>query len=263
MIGHGGVVLHSTDGGANWAKQLDGKALGQLMLDAAKDKGAESLAAAARIVSDGADKPFLDLHFYNERSGIVIGAYGLIVRTDDGGKSWVSLSHVLDNPKGLHLYALAVAGSSLYIVGEQGFLARSDDAGRSFVRLNSPYRGSYFAVAALPGGEVVVGGLRGTLLRSGAKGASFEPVGGTQHASISGAAVLGESDLVFVDQAGQLLVSNDQGRTVRPFKPAKALLMPNAVLAASEGNIYVAGAGGVARIALSSRDSAAMSGAAK
>lgn len=262
-IGHGGVILHSADGGASWIKQLDGKSLGQLLLATAKNADAGSLAAATQFAADGPDKPFLDLHFYNERSGIVIGAYGLILRTDDGGKSWTPLSRALDNAKGLHLYALTVSGNSLYVVGEQGFLARSDDEGHSFVRLNSPYRGSYFAVAALPSGEVVVGGLRGTLLRSVGKGASFEPVSGAQHASISGATVLGDGRLVFIDQAGQMLASADQGLSVTPFMPGKPVLLPSAVLAAADGAVYVAGARGVDRLAPRNPNSSATPGAAK
>lgn len=262
-IGHGGVVLHTADSGASWRKQLDGKVLGRLLVDSARGQGPESVAAATQLLSDGPDKPFLDLHFFNERSGIVVGAYGLILRTDDAGKSWVPLMPALDNAKGLHLYALAAAGPSLYVVGEQGFLARSDDAGHTFVRLPSPYRGSYFAVAALPSGEVVVGGLRGTLLRSAGKGAPFEPVIGAQSASISGAASLGDGRLVFVDQAGQMLVSADRGRSVSLFSPGRPLLMPNAVLAAADGSVYVAGARGVDRFASLNPHSAANPGAVK
>ena len=32
-VGHDGVVLHSTDTGATWTKQIDGRQIGQIMLD--------------------------------------------------------------------------------------------------------------------------------------------------------------------------------------------------------------------------------------
>jgi AraC family transcriptional regulator len=40
---------------------------------------------AELLVSDGADKPFLDLYFKNDREGLGVGAYGLIFQTIDGG----------------------------------------------------------------------------------------------------------------------------------------------------------------------------------
>ena len=35
-VGHGGLVLHSADGGQNWARQLDGRAAAQIELKAAQ-----------------------------------------------------------------------------------------------------------------------------------------------------------------------------------------------------------------------------------
>ena len=37
---------------------------------------------------------------------IVVGAFGLMLRTADGGKTWEPLLHAADNPKSLHLYAV-------------------------------------------------------------------------------------------------------------------------------------------------------------
>jgi photosystem II stability/assembly factor-like uncharacterized protein len=42
-------------------------------------------------VAEGADKPWLDVHFWSPRRVLVVGAYGNILRTQDGGRSWESL----------------------------------------------------------------------------------------------------------------------------------------------------------------------------
>jgi len=137
-IGHYGVVLGTRDGGDTWTLLLDGRRAAQATLDAAKasaDASALSqkrLADAQRLVADGPDKPFLDLLFVDDQVGFVVGAYNLILRTQDGGKHWQSIADRLDNPKGLHLYTIAAEGTTLYIAGEQGLLLRSDDGGAQF-----------------------------------------------------------------------------------------------------------------------------------
>ena len=96
-VGHDGVVLHSDDGGDSWQLQLDGRKANDLLLAAWKRKAkaepasAEAkalLAEAQRYKEQGADKPFLDVWFADAANGFVVGAYNLVFRTDDGGKTW-------------------------------------------------------------------------------------------------------------------------------------------------------------------------------
>lgn len=166
-VGHSGVVLATEDGGQTWIKQLDGIQAARLMLEAAKHSGNErALKTAEWLVADGADKPFLDVLFQDAQRGMVIGAYGLAFVTEDGGKHWFSIADRLDNPRSLHLYALARRGNEIVIAAEQGLVLRSEDAGQSFRALNVPYEGSFFTVALPPSGDMVVAGLRGNALLS-------------------------------------------------------------------------------------------------
>lgn len=41
-----------------------------------------------------AERPLLDVHFLNANEGLAIGAYGLIMRTEDGGENWDSMDMV-------------------------------------------------------------------------------------------------------------------------------------------------------------------------
>ncbi|CAN1600393.1 protein of unknown function [Pseudomonas mediterranea] len=112
-VGHMGVVLHSTDGGETWVKQLDGVAAAQLALVAAQQGGdAKPVEDAERLVADGPDKPFLDLYFSDRRNGYVVGAYGLILHTVDGGGTWKPWMQQVDNPDGLNLYGIRAAGEN-------------------------------------------------------------------------------------------------------------------------------------------------------
>lgn len=256
-VGHYGVVLHSEDGGESWSRQLDGTHVAKLMLDAAqaraKEAGADQpsvqkqLAEAERLVKDGPDKPFFDLHFDNATNGFIVGAYNLIFATSDGGKTWQPLSERIDNPKSAHLYAIRAKGSQIYLAGEQGLFLRSDDGGKSFKRIELPYKGSYFAAAVYPTGELVVAGLRGNAYRSADHGASWEKIEVGAPVSITTTALTANGTLVLANQAGQVFVSRDRGRTLQAL-PTAGLPPLTKIEPLPDGSLIATGLRGVLRI---------------
>lgn len=255
-VGHGGVVLHTKDRGDTWMRQLDGNAAAELALRAAEarvraapDDAAPraSLRDAQRLVGDGADKPFLDVYFANGEQGFVVGAYGLIFHTDDGGSTWQPWMDRLDNPKGLHLNAIRVAGNVVYLAGEQGLFFRSTDGGRSFQRVETPYKGSYAVAAITDEGDLVLAGLRGHAYWSRDQGRSFAPVDVPVPISFSAVAVLADHGIAFGNVAGDLLRSVDGGRSMR-LASARRLAPIAALVAAADGSLIAVGAAGVVRL---------------
>jgi len=222
ITGHGGVVLASVDGGQSWVKQLDGLQAAQLVLKDAQAAGdAKAQAEGERLVADGADKPFLDLHFADAQHGLVVGAYNLALTTADGGKSWQPISRRLDNPRGLHLYSVRARGDELVLAGEQGLVLRSTDRGATFERLTTPYKGSYFTVA-LPGTQdIVLAGLRGNVWRSRDAGLSWVQLPTPVPVSVTASALDPQGQLWLSNQAGMVL--GLQGDT---WVPAAAALPP-------------------------------------
>lgn len=215
-VGHGGVILHSNDGGETWARQADGRLLAKVALDAAQQRAdaapgdamsVRQLKSAQLLAGDGPDKPLLDLHFFNARRGFVVGAYNLFFETSDGGATWTSAMGRLENPKGLHLYAIRAQGAGVYIVGEQGLMLRSQDTGSSFQPLVSPYNGSWFSLVAMPNGALVVAGLRGNAYYSPNKGQTWSRIEGAAPVSFVSAVALADNTVLLTNQAGQLLTS--------------------------------------------------------
>jgi photosystem II stability/assembly factor-like uncharacterized protein len=259
-IGHAGIVLHSRDGGETWAKQLDGVEAARLALDAAHTAAAQAgpgnedaqrqVQAAQRLVDDGPDKPFLDLAFEDERHGFVVGAYNLIFRTEDGGQTWQPWLGRLDNPMGLHLYAIQIVGSTVYLAGEQGLFLRSTDGGEHFSRLKTPYEGTYFTMAADAAGNVILGGLRGHVFWSADRGDTFAPARVPIPVSLSAIARGEGATLYFANQAGMLLVSHDGGRTLMPLS-APHLPPLASLLASRPDKLLTVGWGGVIPVPLS------------
>lgn len=229
-VGHGGVVLASTDGGLTWERRLDGRKVAQLALAAAQAAGdARSVKEAERLLADGPDKPFFDLHFFDGRRGVVIGAYGLIFATEDGGRTWQPWMQRLDNPKALHLYALRVRGDAIVIAGEQGLLLRSDDGGATFRRLNSPYKGSYFTLELPSPKAIVIAGLRGNAWRSDDGGVSWARANVPVVASFTASSVIAGGEILLANQAGLLFAmpaaTGDLKRLpLPPLQPVNALL---------------------------------------
>jgi photosystem II stability/assembly factor-like uncharacterized protein len=257
-VGHLGVVLHTDDGGKTWNKQLDGIAAAQLAHDAAQkafEQAAtktpeleKALADAVRLVKDGPDKPFLDLAFDNEQTGYIVGAYNMMFKTTDGGKTWQPWQSHVVNPKGLHLYGIRAAGGSAYVAGEQGLLLRSTDGGASFVQLASPYKGTWFGIVAAKSGELVAYGLRGNAFRSEDQGRTWEKVETGIQTSIVAGLELADGSLALVSQGGDVLVSGDKGHTFRPRQGGEPLPLAG-VVQARDGGLLVAGLRGLKRLA--------------
>jgi photosystem II stability/assembly factor-like uncharacterized protein len=218
-IGHSGVILRTRDGGSTWVKQFDGLQAARLAAARYSESSADPLARAlapiaAQLESDGADKPFFDILFSDERNGLVIGAYGLVFRTEDGGETWTPWLDHLDNPQGLHLYGIARSGKSLFIAGERGLLLQSVDGGRQFKSLSTPYKGSYFGIVSLSGGDLYLYGLRGHLFRSIDEGTSWTRVASPSDTSFSAGLALSDGEAAFANQAGQLFVGRRSADTL-------------------------------------------------
>jgi photosystem II stability/assembly factor-like uncharacterized protein len=227
-VGHDGVVLHSSDGGATWAKQFDGRAAAQVMVDyyaKSMQKNASGAgqpqqdfqAEIKRYLDQGADKPFLDVWFENDNSGYIVGAFNLIFRTSDGGKSWVPLFDRIDNPKRFHLYAIRKVGPDLYIAGEQGSLFRLDAKTEQFKTIKTPYTGTFFGITGKKN-ALIVYGMRGTAFRSSNGGAGWSKIPIAAPVGLTGATVTGDGRIVLVNQAGLVLVSSDDGANFTPLK---------------------------------------------
>jgi photosystem II stability/assembly factor-like uncharacterized protein len=219
-VGHGGVVLHTSDGGDTWRQQLDGEQAAQIELDAAvkaqdaspNELGQRRVALAERLVSEGADKPFLAVHFFDSKSGVILGAYGLAFATEDGGKTWDSIIDQLENPRGLHLYDFEIVGGTYFIAGEQGLLLRSDGQGRRFRMLDTPATGTLFGLLPASSRGVLAFGLKGRMFISEDKGDTWKSVSNDDDVTITDGERLSDGTLLLVDEAGRLLVSRDGGK---------------------------------------------------
>lgn len=171
---------------------------------------------------------------FSARRFVVVGAYGVVLETEDGGASWSFVGGRLDNPKELHLNAIRRAGDVVVIVGEQGLILRSDDGGRSFRRIKSPYQGSWFSAEVLGDSEMVLMGLRGNVWSSGDAGKTWRQVHNSMPVTITASARRSDGAVLLANQAGFVLeLRDDRVVEVNP-QPVPAL---NGLLALDRGSV--------------------------
>lgn len=178
-VGHGLTILRSGDDGRTWSKQTDGRQLARTFSDAAeRARQARNQPLAdklLRLSREGADKPLLDVLMLDARTGLAVGAYGVALRTDDGGMSWSSACELFPGDEDRHINAIHLAGHQIWVAGERGLMYRSSDEGRSFEAVKTSTQAALFAIAGR-GDTIVSVGLRGAVTISVDGGVNWNAV---------------------------------------------------------------------------------------
>jgi photosystem II stability/assembly factor-like uncharacterized protein len=269
-VGHDGVVLHSLDGGENWTVQFDGAAANQVQFDQLELEVAAKESALSQMTEDeqeeagielenlsyalddarysleeGTTNPFLDVVFLDENIGFIVGAYGMIFRTDDGGDQWQSWYGNIYNPDGFHHNAISASGESLFMAGEAGMLYRSIDKGQSWENLESPYVGSFFGIVSNQHGkEVVALGLRGNAFRSIDGGDSWQQIETDVETPFSGGVLLSDGRLAIASR--NLLISAAQTQKLSATKVRPSAY--SSVTETADGQLLLVGLHGIKRV---------------
>ncbi|MEH6578505.1 MAG: YCF48-related protein [Amphritea sp.] len=272
-VGHEGVVLATTDGGHSWQQQLNGLEINKLGLDLAQtlltypaehdgevpagihpDLSAEDFEMlemdAADFYAEGASRPLMDVWFKNKNEGLIVGAYGLILRTIDGGNSWTPGFDKLYNIDNFHYYGIVPAPTqqhpdALILIGEAGLLHRSLDSGLTWEALESPYEGSFFGGLYNPASnDLLVYGLRGNLYRSSDLGTTWQTLDSNTTASIFDGDVLADGSMLLVGSAGLQMTLDSATLAAKPdFSPRRTPY--SAVTVSPSGKVLLAGLRGI------------------
>lgn len=237
-VGHGGVILQTQDGGHHWQLQTDGNRINHSTIRYYQNHLAEfetqlttlngveleeaeialeelqyKLEDAEVALEDGPSNPLLSVWFKNRNEGWAVGAYGMILNTQDGGETWTPKNLSVPNPDGFHYNKIASISddtaqqSTLIIVGEAGTLYRLVDSGENWQALDSPYEGSFFGFQALnQSGALIAYGLRGNAFISSDQGDRWSPLNLPSRESIM-ASTIANNRLVLLGGSGSLWYS--------------------------------------------------------
>ncbi|MDD5723751.1 MAG: YCF48-related protein [Syntrophales bacterium] len=254
-VGHAGIVLHTTDGGVTWTKQLDGRAAGQIMTSYYAEhppmnisEGSEEMEMfmmeVERFGTEGLENPFLDVWFESDTTGFIIGTFNSIFRTTDGGKSWEPWYDRTENPERNHLYMIRPVGDDLFISSERGLALKFDRQSGQFRRMDVPCIGSFFGHTGVSP-VVILYGMVGNVFRSGDSGASWNKIEtGMVATGVMGSTVTEDGRIVLVNGAGQVLISADGGENFKIIRADKPFPLTG-VVEGGKGELVLTGFGGV------------------
>jgi photosystem II stability/assembly factor-like uncharacterized protein len=264
-VGHDGLIAHSADGGDHWELQRQDPW-----------KASASGNDAAHDPHQGA--PLLGVLFTDIHRGYAVGAYGLALKTIDGGATWQTLT--VAKPKAdadttgadtnsakdehgdkqtfskdelklgqedtPHFNAIARTSSgALLIVGERGSAFRSRDDGTTWQRLQLPYEGSMFGVIGYEADHVLAFGLRGHVYESTDLGEHWTQVQTGTELSLMGGAALPDGGVVIVGANGIVLMRAHAGEALKSYVDEPAGIIAAVVPFADNGSLLIAGENGV------------------
>lgn len=281
-VGHDGVVLSSDDAGSHWVRRFDGTqanamvgaaasarvAAARAELAAARDADSRERAGKAVEQSEfalddakaaaafGPSRPLLALGFETPAAGWVVGSYGQIFSTTDGGRQWRFEGTRMPNPEGLHLNSLSVVGDTLLIAAEAGQVFRSDDRGATWRRLDTGGKGALYGVIDLGGPaarSLLAFGFAGRVYRTDDGGERWSAAGESKHVpTLVAGQRLPSSEVLMLGQDASLWRSAAQGRSLRAVGRA-GLPRAAAFVVVPGARAVVVGLGGAAVVNLDDR----------
>lgn len=270
-VGHSGVILHSSDAGKSWELQLTGVDALELAIESRQEQISEleqkieeapedekedlewalddlffSMENMESDLEIGPVNPLLDVWFEDGQHGFAVGAYGMFLRTMDGGETWQDWSPEIENPSAFHLNGITqITGGALVIVGEAGQIFVSVDGGDSWQKRESPYEGSLFgAIGTGQVNEILAFGLRGNMFLSTDLGKNWKVVPNEAGATLNDGVVAEDGRITLVGNGGTVLVSTNGGESFRPYSRDDREGVMDAV-PLSGTNLLIVGEGGV------------------
>ena len=116
IVGYGGKIARTTDGGSNWT-----------------------------LADSGTDLALYAVRMADENHGWIVGQEGLMLRTDDGGKTWqkqesnATFKETDGSTKRAYLFSLhALDPNTAWAVGDRSMLTSTTDGGKTWTSRKVP-----------------------------------------------------------------------------------------------------------------------------
>ncbi|MBI2876932.1 MAG: hypothetical protein HYY20_08625 [Candidatus Tectomicrobia bacterium] len=154
-VGEAGSIFHSPDGGKTW-----------------EDHSLKTWTDPSQLDIYGTDVILNRVLFTDSQNGWIVGEFGKIFHTTDGGRSWTWMANVSGVDRNwIYLYDIGFTDSQNgWIVGAGGVMLRSQDGGKHWQAVESGTDSTLYSLSLIHGTEGAPLGLavgtRGTLLRS-------------------------------------------------------------------------------------------------
>ncbi len=221
--GVGGVIVNTTDGGANWTQQSSGMAndINDIFFINSTNGYAVADNGAIVATTNGGTNWYRQtpqtisninsVHFANSMYGVLVADNGAINRTSNGGLTWSAISN--QNSNNLNSVFMADQNNG-YAVGAGGLILKTTDAGQTWASQTSGTTNilqSVFFSDATNGYAV---GNAGTILKTTNGGANWITVnGGTTEDFLSVFITTNTNRGYIAGTSGTILVTSNSGST--------------------------------------------------
>jgi photosystem II stability/assembly factor-like uncharacterized protein len=235
-VGHDGTILHSTDGGLTWLLQRS---------DPWRPSADDEEFNPRRGV------PLLDVLMLDEQRGFAIGAYSLLLRTEDGGAHWeeVDVLGTGTAAAGAADASDAATADAAAAAAETGGEANDESwtFNQADLELEEESDPHLNAIARTGDGSIFIVAERGAAFRSRDEGKTWERLQLPYEGSMFGVIGYEGQRLLAFGMRGNAFESNDLGATWKRVDTGVELsLMGGAAL--PEGGAALVGANGVVLI---------------
>lgn len=153
---------------------------------------------------------YFGLHFINKDTGIVVGNFGAIIKTTDGGQSWKTIS---TNTNKLLLKVHSFNGRTVIVTGYNGTILRSTDSGDTFTPLTSTTSSDLWGVKMLNDTLGFICGLNKTLLKTTNAGESWQSINAGLSAHYWAIDFINEKYGMIACASGKVLKTTDGGNS--------------------------------------------------
>ncbi|MAT38335.1 MAG: hypothetical protein CL946_01890 [Ectothiorhodospiraceae bacterium] len=182
------TIAHTSDGGDTW-RDIIGRNIADLNGAVFTDDSSWVIVGSGGVVlryQEGSRRwhlenlqtttPLMDVQLLPQttrQTAVCVGEEGLILRTTDGGESWVSVQ----SPTTMHLNALCFASEQVgYIVGNSGTILKTEDAGLNWTTFSSSSANNLSAVTFYDENSGIAVGTQGNVLSTIDGGSTWSSV---------------------------------------------------------------------------------------
>jgi photosystem II stability/assembly factor-like uncharacterized protein len=228
-VGAAGAIVETEDGGRHWAPPAT--PVTKLALLGVDMHGSERLAVGQQglvlikqgqkpwmVTASGTDNRLLGVSFNSQGLAIAVGAFGTIIKSTDGGRTWqllrVNWDEFVEPGTEPHLYAAHVDDSGVItLAGEFGLILRSIDGGDHW-QLVHKGDASLLALELRDDGIGYAVGQNGSIVRTADHGLTWTTLNAGTKAILLGVSS-GPAGRVYVTAMRDMLASDDDGATWR------------------------------------------------
>jgi len=226
VVGSGGTTLTTSDGGVTWRAQPSDTSEQLLGIYASSPTAAHVVGAFGTLLSttdggttwrnhrlswdnliplvnkDGGNiEPNLNaVYFANPETGWIVGEFGLVLKTSDGGQTWSSQTYGSDRPQ---LFAVMFRDKLTgWSVGQQGTLLKTTDGGRNWIAVDIGTRRNLYGISFEDERGLIVG--EGIVMASQDNGAIWTRLESMPEGRWLSGAAIKKRQAAVVGQAGTI-----------------------------------------------------------